>query len=121
MQMMVLREFGEPGVLELQQAPDPVAGPGQVVIGVEVADVLWVETLVRSGRGQAYFDVRPPYVPGNGVAGRVLSVGPESTRVGSAGQLSHTPVAAADTPAQAAAAHAAIERRSVFGKTLLIV
>ena len=38
-------------------------------------DVLFVDTLIRSGRGAAYFPIRPPYVPGNGVGGTVAVVG----------------------------------------------
>jgi len=68
-------QFGGPEVLVTREAPDPVAGSGEVVIAVVAADVLWVETMIRQGGGGEYFDVTPPYVPGNGVAGRVLSVG----------------------------------------------
>jgi NADPH2:quinone reductase len=57
------------------EAADPVAAPGQVVVDVSAADVLFVETRIRRGGGGRYFDVTPPYVPGGGVAGRVRSVG----------------------------------------------
>jgi NADPH2:quinone reductase len=67
--------FGGPDVLKPTEAPDPVAGPGQVVVDVFVADVLFVETMVRRGWGREYFPVEPPYVPGDGVAGQVISVG----------------------------------------------
>ncbi|MDP8928096.1 MAG: hypothetical protein M3O70_05840 [Actinomycetota bacterium] len=36
----------------MNEAPDPVAGPGQVVITVSVVDVLHVETQVRNGWGR---------------------------------------------------------------------
>jgi NADPH2:quinone reductase len=67
--------FGGPDVLKPAEAPDPVAGPGQVVVDVFAADVLFVETMVRRGWGREYFPVEPPYVPGDGVAGQVISVG----------------------------------------------
>jgi NADPH2:quinone reductase len=67
--------FGGPGVFEIAWRADPVPGPGEVVIDVEVADTLFVETVVRSGGGQDYFPMRPPYVPGNGVGGRVTQAG----------------------------------------------
>lgn len=57
------------------QAPDPVAGPGQAVIRVSAADFMFLDTLIRSGWGQEFFAVQPPYVPGAGVAGEVISVG----------------------------------------------
>ena len=71
----VVTRFGGPEALTTQELPDPAPGPGEVVVEVEVADVLWVETAIRRGEGQGYFDHRPPYVPGNGVAGRVGAVG----------------------------------------------
>ncbi|WP_425434775.1 zinc-binding dehydrogenase [Nonomuraea jiangxiensis] len=55
--------------------PDPVPGAGEVLIDVDVIDTLWLETMVRSGAGQEYWPMRPPYVPGNGVAGRVVQIG----------------------------------------------
>jgi NADPH2:quinone reductase len=71
-----VREFGPPEVLGPAERPEPVAGPDQAVIGTAVADVLHVDTLIRSGRARQWFAIRPPYVPGNGVAGTVTSVGP---------------------------------------------
>jgi NADPH2:quinone reductase len=67
--------FGGPEVLTPGQAPDPVAGPGELVIAVTASDVMFVDAMIRSGRGGGFFPIRPPYVPGNGVAGRVTSVG----------------------------------------------
>jgi NADPH2:quinone reductase len=72
---IVAERFGGPEVLVAQEAPDPVAGPGEVVVAVRAADVLWVETMVRRGEGVPYWPMTPPYVPGNAVAGHVLSVG----------------------------------------------
>lgn len=67
--------FGGPEVLVAADAPEPVAGPGQVVIDVAVADTLFVETQIRRGEHGEYFTVNPPYVPGGGVGGEVRSVG----------------------------------------------
>lgn len=75
MRTATVTRFGGPEVLQLVEQPDPVPGPGEVVIDVEVADTLWLETFVRSGAGQDYWPMRPPYVPGNGVAGRVSQAG----------------------------------------------
>jgi hypothetical protein len=75
--MRVVRaaRFGTPEVLETIEAPDPVAGPGQVVIGVSVTDVLFVDTQIRRGQHRDYFTVEPPYVPGAGVAGEWIPAG----------------------------------------------
>ena len=64
--------FGGPEVLTARQAADPAAGPGQVVIGTAAADVLLVDAMIRSGRGADFFPIRPPYVPGTGVAGQII-------------------------------------------------
>jgi NADPH:quinone reductase len=66
----VVQEFGPPEVLRTVEVPDPVPGPGEALVDVAAADVLWVETAVRRGEGTDWFPHRPPYVPGNGVAGR---------------------------------------------------
>jgi NADPH2:quinone reductase len=67
--------FGSPEVLELREVPDPVPGAGQVVVAAAACDVLFVDTMIRSGRGADYFPIRPPYVPGNGAGGTVVAVG----------------------------------------------
>jgi NADPH2:quinone reductase len=45
------------------------------VVAASVCDVLFVDTMIRSGRGADYFPIRPPYVPGNGVGGTVAAAG----------------------------------------------
>src|SRR6266540_3626574 len=75
MRVVEVTRFGGPEVLVPTEAADPVAAPGQVVVDVSAADVLFVETRIRRGGGGRYFDVTPPYMPGGGVAGRVRSVG----------------------------------------------
>jgi NADPH:quinone reductase len=91
MQAVVVKEFGGPEVLATAEVPDPVAGPGEVVVAVAAVHVLWVETRIRSGVGREYWGVTPPYVPGNGVAGRVEAIGPgvDQTLLG-ARVLAHT-------------------------------
>jgi NADPH2:quinone reductase len=58
MLVVEVSRFGGPEVLAARQAPDPVAGPGQVVILTSAADVLFVDTAIRSGRGVDYFPIR---------------------------------------------------------------
>ncbi|MBE1488741.1 zinc-binding dehydrogenase [Plantactinospora soyae] len=76
MRVIEVARFGGPEVLVPGEAADPVAGAGEVVVAVEVADVLWLETMVRGGHGGEVFPVQPPYRPGVGVAGTVAAVGP---------------------------------------------
>lgn len=74
MRAVWLREFGEPEVLAIGEAPDPVAGPGQVVVDVEFANITFVETQFRAG-GSGPFTAKLPMVPGNGVGGVVAAIG----------------------------------------------
>lgn len=67
--------FGGPEVLGVEEIPDPVAGRGEVVVRLAAADVSFLDTLLRRGRFIDIFPTNPPYVPGGGGAGHVLSVG----------------------------------------------
>jgi NADPH:quinone reductase len=75
MRAIEVHRFGPPEVLRIADLPDPVPGPGQVLVAASASDVLFLDTMIRSGAGQDYFPIRPPYVPGNGVGGMVLAVG----------------------------------------------
>jgi NADPH2:quinone reductase len=78
---VVMDRFGGPEVLGVREVEDPVPGPGQVLVAVEYAGITFVETQVRAGRGPAAKQRPPlPRVPGNGVGGRVIAVGPEADR-----------------------------------------
>jgi len=67
--------FGGPEVLVAGEAPEPVAGPGQVVVDVSVAGITFVETQIRRGVDEWHARPELPYVPGGTVAGRVASFG----------------------------------------------
>ena len=75
MRAIEVTHFGGPDALELHESPDPAPGPGQVLVAASFCDVLFVDTMIRSGRGTDYFGIRPPYVPGNGVGGTVVGLG----------------------------------------------
>ncbi|MEW2352587.1 zinc-binding dehydrogenase [Spirillospora sp. NPDC029432] len=74
MRAVWLKEFGGPEVLVAGEAPDPVPGPGQVLVDVAYANITFVETQFRSGAPSPF---RPelPVIPGNGVGGVVAAVG----------------------------------------------
>ncbi len=74
MKAIVVERFGGPEELVLREAPDPVPGPGGVLVRVEAAGVNPVEAYVRSGA----YPRKPalPYVPGSDAAGVVEAVGP---------------------------------------------
>ncbi|MEU5974794.1 zinc-binding dehydrogenase [Streptomyces sp. NPDC047315] len=75
MRAIRVAEFGGPEVLTVAEVADPVAGRGQAVVGMAAVDVIYLDTLLRAGWGGDYFPLEPPYVPGGGGAGRVLSIG----------------------------------------------
>ena len=75
MRAIEVARFGGPDVLEVRDLPEPVPGPGQVLVRASACDVLFVDTMIRSGRGADYFPIRPPYVPGNGVGGTIVALG----------------------------------------------
>ncbi|WP_406055831.1 zinc-binding dehydrogenase [Kribbella sp. NBC_00889] len=79
MKTITLHEFGPPENLRYEEAPDPVQGPGTVLIRVEAAGVHLVDTMLRSGAaGGGPIPVPElPMTPGREVAGRVEAVGSE--------------------------------------------
>jgi NADPH2:quinone reductase len=75
MRAIEVSEFGGPDVLRLVELPDPVPGPGQVLVDVEVSAVVFVDTFTRAGTGPAAGSLHPPFVPGNGVGGVITALG----------------------------------------------
>jgi NADPH2:quinone reductase len=75
MRAIQVASFGGPEVLSPVELPDPVPGPGQVVVGMAVADVIFLDVMLRGGWGQDFFPRELPYVPGGGGAGEVLETG----------------------------------------------
>src|SRR6478736_4165976 len=78
MKAIRVRQFGDPGVMRLEEVPDPKSGPGQVVVRVHAAGVNPVDTYTRAGKyGAREF----PYTPGVDAAGVVEAVGSGVTKV----------------------------------------
>ncbi|GAB2510689.1 zinc-binding dehydrogenase [Nocardia heshunensis] len=75
MRVVQAKEFGGPEVLTVTEVPDPIPGPGEVAVRVAAADVMFLDTTLRSGWAAAFFPVEPPFVPGGAVAGTVEAVG----------------------------------------------
>jgi NADPH2:quinone reductase len=80
MRAAVVTGFGPPEVLALQIRPDPVPRRNQVLLDVAAADVLFLDTMIRRGAAPAGMAPELPYVPGTGVAGRVVDVGRDVDR-----------------------------------------
>ncbi|HEX8008190.1 MAG TPA: zinc-binding dehydrogenase [Trebonia sp.] len=138
--------FGDPEVLKARRVPDPVAGPGQVVVRVAAADVLFVDAVIRSGLGQDYFTVPGGRFSAHGVSDggfagiddneartrgiTVHGIGqyaPADFRRLAAAALAEAaagrirPVIGQTFPLERASdAHAAMEARATIAKTLLV-
>ena len=87
MKAVLFEKHGGPEVLHLAEVPDPVAGPGEVVVDIHAASVNAADYKVRLGDG-AYSGggVKLPHILGRDFSGVVGAVGPRVTdlRVGDA-------------------------------------
>ena len=66
-------EHGGPEVMRYGDVPDPVAGPGQLVVDVHAASVNGADWKVRAGRYAPITDF--PYIPGRDFSGVVAALG----------------------------------------------
>ena len=73
MRTIRVERFGEPDVLVVRDADDPVPGTGQVLVDVRMAGVVYGDVIVRSG----VYPLPLPWIPGIEVAGQVAAVGPD--------------------------------------------
>ena len=72
MKAVVLRELGDPDVLQLQDVPDPHPGPGEVVVRLRAAALNRRDVWIRKGR---YAGIKLPVILGSDGAGEVLETG----------------------------------------------
>jgi NADPH:quinone reductase-like Zn-dependent oxidoreductase len=77
MNAVVLRETGAPEVLRLGSAPDPDAGPGEVVVALRAAALNRRDVFLRKGIAPSPL----PVIPGSDGAGVVRSLGPGASGV----------------------------------------
>ncbi len=79
MKALLSTKIGPPEQLDYADAPDPVAGEGEVVIAVKAAGVNFPDALIIEDKYQ--FKPERPFSPGGEVAGVIESVGPGVTNV----------------------------------------
>ncbi|MGO1399039.1 MAG: NADP-dependent oxidoreductase [Brevibacterium yomogidense] len=77
MKAIAYTEPGGPDVLEVMELPDPVPGPGEVVIRVRAAAVSPTDTMRRVGMRDVA-GAEPPYVVGMDAAGMIESIGSDT-------------------------------------------
>ena len=75
MKAIVCPEFGPPDGLIVEDRPDPVAGPGEVLVRHRAWGLNYVDVLMCAGGYQLRPDL--PFVPGLEGAGDVIGLGPD--------------------------------------------
>jgi NADPH:quinone reductase-like Zn-dependent oxidoreductase len=75
MKAAYIEKFGGPEVLQYGDLPDPVAGPGEVVVDVHAATVNAADWKFRAGEYSRHANVKFPQIPGRDFSGVVSAVG----------------------------------------------
>ena len=79
MKALVVKQFGAPETLVIEERPTPVPGAGEVLVDVHAAGVNFPDLMVIAG---TYQNLPPlPFIPGKECAGVVTDVGPGVTLV----------------------------------------
>jgi NADPH:quinone reductase len=79
MKAIQISRTGGAEVLELIELPDPVPGPGEVLVEATAIGVNYFDVLIRTGRYR--WMPALPFVLGNEMSGRVAAVGSEVTKL----------------------------------------
>jgi NADPH:quinone reductase-like Zn-dependent oxidoreductase len=74
MKAVLLTGHGGPEMLRYGEAPDPVAGPGEIVVDIHAASINGADPKVRRGNGR-YQLTQFPYILGRDFSGIVSQVG----------------------------------------------
>ena len=75
MKAIRFHEYGDPGVLRLDEVDLPTPGPGQVRVRVAATSFNGVDANIRAGRMQGPMPMELPHVPGLDVAGTIDALG----------------------------------------------
>jgi NADPH:quinone reductase-like Zn-dependent oxidoreductase len=77
MKAIVVHEYGGPEVLKFEEYPDPVPGPGEVLVRVAAASVNPIDVKRRAGLTKDFYPLQFPGLIGVDISGTVTKVGPE--------------------------------------------
>jgi NADPH:quinone reductase-like Zn-dependent oxidoreductase len=77
MKAIVVHKYGGPEVLKFEDYPDPVPGPGEVLVRVAAASVNPLDYKRRAGLTDNYYPIHFPGLIGVDMAGTVVKLGPE--------------------------------------------
>jgi NADPH:quinone reductase-like Zn-dependent oxidoreductase len=76
MKAIVVHQYGGPEVLKFEEYPDPVAGPGEVLVRVAAASVNPIDYKRRAGLTKDFYPLKFPGLIGVDMAGTVVKIGP---------------------------------------------
>ena len=76
MKAIVVHEYGGPEVLKFEEYPDPVTGPGEVLVRVAAAGVNPIDYKRRAGLTKDFYPMQFPGLIGVDMAGTVVKIGP---------------------------------------------
>jgi NADPH:quinone reductase-like Zn-dependent oxidoreductase len=76
MKAIVVHQYGGPEVLKFEDYPDPVPGPGEVLVRVAAASVNPIDYKRRAGLTKDFYPIRFPGLIGVDIAGTVVKIGP---------------------------------------------
>jgi NADPH:quinone reductase-like Zn-dependent oxidoreductase len=76
MKAIVVHQYGGPEVLKFEDYPDPVPGPGEVLVRVAAASVNPIDYKRRAGLTKDFYPMHFPGLIGVDMAGTVVKVGP---------------------------------------------
>jgi NADPH:quinone reductase-like Zn-dependent oxidoreductase len=76
MKAIVVHQYGGPEVLKFEEYPDPVAGPGEVLVRVAATSVNPIDYKRRAGLTKDFYPIHFPGLIGVDIAGTVVKVGP---------------------------------------------
>ncbi len=76
MKAVVVRQYGGPEVLKLEDYPDPIPGPGEVLVRVAASSVNPIDYKRRAGLTQDFYPLKFPGLIGVDMSGTVVKVGP---------------------------------------------
>ena len=76
MKAIVVHQYGGPEVLKFEDYPDPVPGPGEVLVRVAATSVNPIDYKRRAGLTKDFYPINFPGLIGVDVSGTVVKVGP---------------------------------------------
>jgi NADPH:quinone reductase-like Zn-dependent oxidoreductase len=76
MKAIVVHQYGGPDVLKWEEYPDPVPGPGEVLVRVAAASVNPVDCKRRAGLTKDFYPMQFPGLIGIDMSGTVVKIGP---------------------------------------------